>query len=66
MSEGVLLLRLLEGLIGGPCILSLGEKSTAKNNHTVILLSVVSKVFEKLANNRNDHHQEKGGLFSDF
>ena len=28
------------------------ERSTAKNYHPVILLSVVSKVFEKLVNNR--------------
>ena len=45
-----------------------GERSTAKNYHPVSLLSVVSKVFEKL-NNRNNRvvdHLEKCGLFSDF
>ena len=30
------------------------------------LLSVVSKVFEKLVNNRIVDHLEKYGLFSDF
>ena len=32
----------------------------------VSLLSVVSKVFEKLVNNRIVDHLEKYGLFSDF
>ena len=44
----------------------LGERSTAKNCRPVSLLSVVSKVFEKLVNNRIVDHQEKCGLFSDF
>ena len=44
----------------------LGERSTAKNYHSVSLLSVVSKVFEKLVNNRAVDHIEKCGLFSDF
>ena len=39
---------------------------TAKNYHPVSLLPVVSKVFEKLVNNRNVDHLEKCGLFSDF
>ena len=43
-----------------------GEKSTAKNYRSVSLLSVVSKVFEKLVNNRIVDHLEKCGLFSDF
>ena len=34
--------------------------------HFVSLLSVVSKVFEKLVNNRIVDHLEKYGLFSDF
>ena len=42
------------------------ERSTAKNYHPVNLLSVVSKVFEKLINNRLVDHLEKCGLFSDF
>ena len=43
-----------------------GERSTAKNYCPVSLLSVVSKVFEKLVNNRIVDHLEKYGLFSDF
>ena len=42
------------------------EKSTPKNYRPVSLLSVVCKVFEKLANNRIVDHLEKCGLFSDF
>ena len=43
-----------------------GERSTAENYRPVSLLSVVSKVFEKLVNNRIVDHLEKCGLFSDF
>ena len=43
-----------------------GERSTAKNYCPVSLLSVISKVFEKLLNNRIVDHIEKCGLFSDF
>ena len=42
------------------------ERSTAKNYHPVSLLSVVSKFFEKLVNDRIVDHLEKCGLFSDF
>ena len=49
-----------------PVFKNLGEKSTAKNYHLTSLLSVVSKVFEKLVNNSIVDHQEKCGLFSDF
>ena len=45
---------------------NVGERSTAKNYHPVSLLSVVSKVFEKLVNNRIVDHLEKCGLLSDF
>ena len=45
---------------------NVGEKSTAKNYRPVSLLSVVSKVFGKLVNNRIVDHLEKCGLFSDF
>ena len=45
---------------------NVGERSTAKKYHPVSLLCVVSKVFEKLVNNRIVDHQEKCGLFSDF
>ena len=49
-----------------PVFKNVGERSTAKNYHPVSLLSVVSKVFEKLRNNRIVDHLEKCGLFSDF
>ena len=42
------------------------ERCRAKNYGPVSLLSVVSKVFEKFANNRLVSHVEKYGLFSDF
>ena len=44
----------------------LGERYRAKNHLPVSLLSVVSKVFEKLVNNKIVDHLEKCGLFSDF
>ena len=43
-----------------------GERSTAKNSRPVSLLSLVSKVFEKLAKNRVVDHLEKYDYFSDF
>ena len=49
-----------------PAFKNVGERSTAKNYLPVSLLSVVSKVFEKLVNNRIVDHLEKCGLFSDF
>ena len=49
-----------------PVFKNVVERSTAKNYHPVSLLSVVSKVFEKLGNNRIVDHLEKCGLFSDF
>ena len=49
-----------------PVFKNVGEKSTTKNYHPVCLLSVVSKVFEKLVNNRIVDHQEKFDIFSDF
>ena len=49
-----------------PLFKSVGERSTVKIYYPVSLLSVVSKVFEKLANNRIVDHLEKCGLFSDF
>ena len=49
-----------------PVFQNVGERSTAKNYRPVSLLSVVSKVFEKLVNNRIVGHLEKCGLFSDF
>ena len=49
-----------------PVFKNFGERSTAKNYRPVVLLSVVSKVFEKFINNRIVDHLEKRGLFSDL
>ena len=49
-----------------PVFKNVGERSTAKNYRPVSLLSVVSKAFQKLVNNRIADHLEKCGLFSDF
>ena len=49
-----------------PVFKNIGKRSTAKNYHPVSLFYVVSKVFEKLVNNRIVNHLEKCGLFSDF
>ena len=49
-----------------PVFKNVGERSTAKNYRPVSLLSVVSKVFEKLVNNRIVDHLEKCGFFPDF
>ena len=49
-----------------PAFKNVVERSTAKNYCPVSLLSVVSKVFEKLVNKRIVDHLEKCGLFSDF
>ena len=49
-----------------PLFNNVGERSTVKNYCPVSLLSVVSKVFEKLVNNRIVDHLEKCDLFSDF
>ena len=49
-----------------PIFKNVGEMSTAKNYRPVSLLSVVSKVFEKLVNNRVADNLEKCDLFSDF
>ena len=48
-----------------PVFQNVEERSTAKNYSPVSLLSAVSKVFEKPANNRIVDHLEKYGLFSD-
>ena len=47
-----------------PVFKNVGEKSTAKNYCPVSFLSLLSKVFEKLVNNRIVGHLEKFGLFS--
>ena len=46
-----------------PVFKNVGERPTAKNYYLVSLLSVVSKVFENLVNNRIVDHLEKCGLF---
>ena len=49
-----------------PVFKNVGERSTGKNYHPVSLPFVVSKVFEKLVNNKIVDYLEKCGLFSDF
>ena len=49
-----------------PVFKNVRERSTAKNCHPISILSVVSKVFEKLVNTRVLDHLENCGLFSDF
>ena len=49
-----------------PVFKNVGERSTAKNYGPVSLLSVVTKVFEKLVNDRIVDHLENHGFFSDF
>ena len=49
-----------------PVFKNVGEGSTAKNYCPVSLLSVISKVFEKLINNRIADHLKKCGLFFSF
>ena len=49
-----------------PVFKNVGEKSTARNYRPVSFLSVVSKVFEKLVNNKNVDHLENCDLLSDF
>ena len=49
-----------------PVLKNFGEGSMAKNFHPVSFLSVVSKIFEKLVNNKLVDHLEKCGPFSNF
>ena len=50
-----------------PVFKNVGKRTTTKNYYLpVSLLSVVSKVFEKLVNNRIVDHLQKCGLISDF
>ena len=63
MSEEVLFSRLLEGLSVVPLFKNVRKRSTAKNYRSVNLLSVASKVFEKLVNNRIVDQLEKCDLF---
>ena len=48
-----------------PVFNNVGERSAAKNYLPVSLLTVVSKVSEKLVNNEIVDHLGKCGLFSD-
>ena len=66
MSERVLFSRWFEVSLVVPVFKNVGERSTAKSYHPVSRLSVVSKVFEKLVNNRIVDRLEKSSLFSDF
>ena len=49
-----------------PVFKNVGERFTAINYCPVKVLSMVSKVFEKLVDNRIVYHLEKCGLFSYF
>ena len=49
-----------------PVFKNVGERSTAKNYRPVSFLSVVSKVFEKLVNNRIVVHLEKCAVSCDL
>ena len=49
-----------------PVFKNVVERSAAKNYHPASLLSVVSKVLEKLLNIEFGDHLQKCGLFSDF
>ena len=49
-----------------PVFTNVGERSTAKNYRPDSILSVASKVFEKLVNNRIADHLKKCGLFPIF
>ena len=49
-----------------PVLKNVGERSSCKNYRPVSLLSVVSKILEKLLNNRIADQVEKFGLFSVF
>ena len=49
-----------------PVFKNVGERSITKNYCPLSHLAVVSKVFEKLVNNRLVNHLEICGLFSDI
>ena len=57
MFDRVVFSRLFEGLTGGPCT-NVGERSTAKN-YRPVSFSVVTKVLEKVVNDRIVAHLEK-------
>ena len=66
VSQGILFSTVLEVPNCDTVLQNLAERSTAKNYHPVNVLSVVSKIFEKLKNDRFAHHLEKCSFFSDF
>ena len=66
MPEGVLFFQCWKVSLVVPVYKNVGERSTAKNYRPASLLSVVSKVFKKLVDNRIVDHPEKCGHFSDF
>ena len=49
-----------------PVFKNVWQRCTTKTYRPVSILSVISKVFEKLVNNRIVDRLEKCGLFSDF
>ena len=52
-----------------PVFKNIGKRFTAKTYHPVSLLSVVSKIFENLVNNKDVRivdHLDKCGVFSNF
>ena len=66
MSEVVLFSRLLKDSSVAPVFKNVGEKSTARNQRPVCLLSAAIKAFEKFVNNKIVDHLEKCSCFSDF
>ena len=63
MSEAVLFSDYWKVSLLVPVFKNVGERSIAKNYDPVSVLFVVSKVLEKLVNNRIVDHLEKCGLF---
>ena len=59
----VLFSRMLEGSSVFPVFKNVGGRSTAKNYHPVSILSVISKVFEKLEKNRTVDHLRNVAFF---
>ena len=66
MSQGILFSTVLEVPNYDTVLKNLAERSTTKNYHSVNVLSVVSKIFEKLKTDKFAHHLEKCSFFSDF
>ena len=45
---------------------NVSDRSAAENYHSVSLLSVISKIFKKIVNDRLVDHSNNHGSFSDF